>query len=189
VISFKIIAIVGALAMVAFAGYRSTRRHSGSTRKIVSVALVLLFFLGLGLIFVEGQTIDRFIQIREWPTAEAKIVSTEVAGTRAFHPVIGYEYWVDGTKYLGETDMGMPGFGSKAYRKSNSERIISDYPPGTRVPVHYDPENPSQSMIHTAVHYSTYLLITIGTLFYGSGLFGIMQIFVKWFRRDRKEGL
>ena len=173
--SLKIFLFVGIGSLIIFIIHQVFFKGNYVQKTWKSATYCALFSIGATLIFFEGQSIDRFIEIRNWPTTEGKIISSKVAGERAFHPEIGYEYSIAGKTYTGVTDMEMPGFGSRAYRKSNSEKIIFDYPQGIAMKIHYDPENPSVSKIHTSAHYSVYLLITIGALFYGTGIFGILQ--------------
>ena len=50
---------------------------------------------------------------RQWPSTEGQIIASEVAGDRAFHPVITYSYSVEGQTYSHTSILNTPGFGGK----------------------------------------------------------------------------
>jgi hypothetical protein len=148
--------------------------------KIVFVAFVLV---GIISIFKESREIDFSFELRKWPTTAATITSAEIAGIRAFHPIIKYEYELAGVKHTDSTDMDLPGFGNKRTRYSNSEKIIKEYPAGTVLTIHYNPENPSISRVHINAEYSSYLILTTGVMLYGIGFFGLVTQGIQFFRK------
>ena len=88
---------------------------------------------------------------RFWPTAEGKIISSEITlldtdGADEYRPNIVYRYRVGQMEYQGST--AAFGMESVSLRSRNSaERARRPYPVGARVLVHYDPSNPSVSTI------------------------------------------
>jgi hypothetical protein len=153
------------------------------TRKIVPQALLKIrirlifgFFMLAGFLIIisESVRIDLFLAMRHWPTAEAKVVSSRVEGKRAFHPEIIYEYRVGEKIYTGTTDMGVPGFGTKANRLNVAETNVTHYPAGTVITVHYDPNDPSVSQLKIVPTYTVFLLLSVGSILLGVGLWGVL---------------
>jgi hypothetical protein len=164
---------------------------SFSFHSIWNIVFPLCFVSGILVVCVESREINVSFEMRKWPTTKAKIISSQVAGVRAFHPNIRYEYQVDEVYYSDSTDMDLPGFGSKRTRLSDTERIVDENPVGTAITVHYNPDNPAISKVHVHASYSTYLIMTMSAMIYGVGCFGILCILARHFdhRRSRSQNL
>ncbi|KAB2881206.1 DUF3592 domain-containing protein [bacterium] len=145
------------------------------------VKLVFVFMAGIGaaIIIMESRGIDQFLEMREWPTVEAKITSSRVEGRRAFHPEIIYEYTVSGETYTGTTDMGVPGFGTKANRLNVASTNVVHNPVGKIITVHYDPQNPSFSQLRIVPTYTAFILLSVASMLFGTGLWGVFSAFIK----------
>ena len=142
----------------------------------VRIVFLLLTFSGIYLVISESAEIDQFLTIRNWPAAEAKIVSSRVEGKRAFHPEIIYEYQIGDKTYTGETDMGVPGFGTKANRLNVASTHVIRYPAGSMITIHYDPKNPSISFVKILPSYTVFLLLSVGSILFGGGFWGLLII-------------
>lgn len=147
--------------------------------KPVRLVFLIITLSGALIITFEGAEIDLFLKLRNWPTAEAKITSSKVEGKRAFHPEIIYEYQVSGKIYTGTTDMGVPGFGTKANRLNVAETNVIHNPVGKIIIVHYDPNDPSVSRLKILPSYTVFLLLSVGSILFGAGLWGILAGFKK----------
>ncbi len=88
----------------------------------------------------------------QWPMAEAKILTATVAAK--WHPTAGTyyvprvhdAYTVAGQQHVG--DMICPGVEQFGYGgKTEAQTHVARYPVGTNVPVHYNPENPTQAVL------------------------------------------
>jgi hypothetical protein len=143
-----------------------------------SVRIVFLLFAlaGVYLVISESAEIDQFLTIRNWPTAEARIISSKVEGKRAFYPEIIYEYQIGDKTYTGETDMGVPGFGTKANRLNVASTHVIRYPAGSTITIHYDPQNPSISFVKILPSYTVFLLLSVGAILFGCGFWGLLII-------------
>lgn len=148
-------------------------------------ASVVALLSGIVLTWAQSGRLVAEWEMRSWPTAEGVVVETEVAGARAFHPEVHYEYHVNGLVYRGMSDLDVPGFGTKSSRLNVAERTAADYPPGRPVTVHYDPTRPDISRLRIAPSFSTFMFLTIGVLL---GAFSVVWLIrcVFRFRRHRK---
>lgn len=135
--------------------------------------------IGVTVIVLESRDINQFLLMKHWPTAEAIILSSQVEGKRAFHPEIIYEYIVGGKKYLGTTDMGVPGFGTKANRLNVASTNVAQNPVGKTITVHYDPQDPVFSQLRIVPMYTAFLLLSIGSMLLGAGLWGVLTAYVR----------
>lgn len=135
---------------------------------------MVLLLTGVSLVSFESTEIDLFLNMRKWPTTEAKITSSKVQGKRAFHPEIIYEYRIGDKTYTGETDMGVPGFGTKANRLNVAVTNVFHNPVGKILTIHYNPADPAVSYLKILPSYTVFLLLSVGSIFFGTGLWGVL---------------
>jgi hypothetical protein len=140
-------------------------------RGVLYAAIFILLFTGLLIMIVGSARIRRDLEIQSWPSVTGEIISSDVAGSRAFHPEITYSYTIDGVRYIGISDLKMPGFGGKRSRLETAEIIVEEYPPGSGVDVYYDPDIPKQSTLYAGLSYGACLQMTFGFLLYLGGVF------------------
>ena len=139
--------------------------------------LFSLFTLG-GLVFIIWQQnmISAEFARHSWPTAEAKVIATKINGERAYNPELVCRYHVDGTDYLLTTDLNTPPFGRKRARRQTAEIIIGEYPVGSKILVHFNPEHPEQAYIRTGPFWNNYTILMLGLILFASGVFGLLSI-------------
>lgn len=171
-----ILASVSALALLFFVLTKSRLRDK-SFPKSIRIVFFLLTLSGIFIVISESGEIDLFLVMRNWPTTEAGIISSRVEGKRAFHPEIIYEYRVGEKTYTGETDMGVPGFGTKANRLNVAATNVVQNPVGKIITVHYDPQDPSCSLLRIVPSYTVFILLSVGSLLLGAGLWGVLTVF------------
>jgi hypothetical protein len=177
-LSIIIIAVVTVLAVIVFVATFNINIEWVS-KAWVKLFLVFITCIGAAIIVIESHDIDQFLEMRKWPTVEAKIISSRVEGQRAFHPEIIYEYAVSGETYTGTTDMGVPGFGTKANRLNVASTNVVHNPVGKIITVHYDPHNPSNSQLRIVPTYTTFILLSVASMLLGTGLWGVLSAFIK----------
>lgn len=107
----------------------------------------------------------------QWPSVEGTVITSRVAGERALHPEIVYEYSVAGSTFRDSTGFDTPSFGGKSVKQDVAEAIVAKFPSGSRVAVHYNPEMPSQSLLRLSPDWSLYGKIGLGGVLFGLGLF------------------
>jgi len=135
---------------------------------------VIATISGIGLINWQQTEITIAMEQRNWHETTATVLESKVAGDRAYHPEITYEYFADGQKFKGITDLNVPGFGGKNYRKNNASKIINEMPAGTELKVYYDPDNPQISVLHKGPKWSNYMQSGFAVIILSIGLLGII---------------
>jgi hypothetical protein len=140
--------------------------------------LRILFFslllLGIGLIFWQGERISTSLQKRQWPTIIAEITKSNVVGTRAFHPVITYQFNINNNIYRNNTNLSTPGFGGKRSRHDTAETIIKEFPQGKKVKIYYNPQNPQESYMRIGPYWSDFVQFSFGLFLYSMSFFFIL---------------
>ncbi|MBL7960746.1 DUF3592 domain-containing protein [bacterium] len=181
-ISIIIISSVTVLAVIVFLS--TYRLNTDWARKAwVKLIFVTIVCAGAAIIVTESRDINQFLLMKQWPMVEAKIISSRVEGKRAFHPEIIYEYAVKGEMFTGTTDMGVPGFGTKANRLNVASTNVVHNPVGKKITVHYDPRNPAYSQLRIVPTYTTFILLSVASMLFGTGLWGVFSAFI---RKSRK---
>jgi len=140
---------------------------------------VLFSFMTLGgLVFIIWQqmVISGELERRSWPTIQAEVIATRITGERAYNPELVCRYHVNGSDYLLRTDLNTPPFGRKRTRKQTAEIIISEYPVGSVISVHYNPEQPDQACVRTGPFWNNYTVLMLGLILFGGGSFGLLSI-------------
>lgn len=156
---------VAILVALILAGFVALTQGAEALSKIAPnpTRVPAMIFLGIISLFVV--LIARIISksagaAKKWPKAEGEIVCSEVVRlgmresrvgqfgsftrtTDMYAPRVVYAYEVDGKRYQGD-DVGWK---SSANRRAPAEKCIRRFPLHARVPVFYDPAEPSRSML------------------------------------------
>jgi hypothetical protein len=149
-------------------------------RSVWAGGIGLLLF-GIWLIVSQADQLAQWGAVRTWPSTNGVVVASRVAGERAYHPEIVYQYAVNGTTYKDSTSFDTPSFGGRSVKREVAETIVAKFPPGTTVAVHYDPNHPTRSLLRISPDWSLYGKIGLGGTLVGLGLFLI-------FGRRRSRG-
>jgi hypothetical protein len=126
------------------------------TTKILYIAFIVLgvFFIGMAIM----QQLKAKKAEKSWPTAPGVILSS-VVGTHLSHssrggtttqymPEVAYDYQVNEITYKGSS----VGFGKSTASSRKATEIVSRYPQGTSVTVHYDPKDPAKAVLETKAY-------------------------------------
>jgi hypothetical protein len=126
------------------------------TTKIIYIAFIVLgvFFIGMAIM----QQLKAKKAEKTWPTAPGVILSS-IVGTHLSHssrggtttqymPEVAYEYQVNEITYKGSS----VGFGKSTTSSRKATEIVSRYPQGTAVSVHYDPQDPAKAVLETKAY-------------------------------------
>jgi hypothetical protein len=147
----------------------------------IGLSCVGIFFLWRGV--TRRKLAARSLQ---WPVTDGKILASSVKeeirhdaqGNRVkiYIPEARYSYAVARNRYEGAVIR--PGIEQFGYGYTAAAQAqIEQYKPGTSVPVHYDPADPSIAVLQTSESGSVRNLIA-GTLFFLVGIFGL--VFAAW---------
>ena len=140
---------------------------------------IFLVIAGAGMIYHHENEIENELAKRVWPTTGGVVIKSEIAGIRAFRPEVTCKYSVKGQVYQVTTNLGTPGFGNKRSRRDTAARIISDYPVGKTVMIHYDPSAPSQAFLRVGPAWHTFMKLALGIIILIAGLTGSTGNFLK----------
>jgi hypothetical protein len=163
-----------------FAGVVFWRKRPGPKRIVARSAIIIgLFLISLLLLIYGVGSMRHNLEILGWPDVQGEVISSEVAGSRAFHPEIVYRYEINGREFRNTSHVNSPGFGGKTNRLDAAEKIVAKYPPATRITVYYDPNSPGRSYLRRGITYGIYLQLTFGIMLFGSGIFLLIPVFKK----------
>jgi hypothetical protein len=100
---------------------------------------------------------------RPWPVADGMVLSSEVRthtteNRTSYSPIIHYKYQVHGKWYTGSR----LAFGFSNRSREASSDIVEGYAAGTSIPVHYDPNQPENSVLQPGVHSINWLAFVFG---------------------------
>ncbi|WP_395745755.1 DUF3592 domain-containing protein [Prosthecobacter sp.] len=148
--------------------------------------VLLLIFAGLYLAWTGISDIWFTAKARSWPTVQGTIHAKDVwtrsgrHGTADYIPTLRYFYVLNGSSYTSEKirhdSMG-------AASKARALQIISAYSVGMPATVHYDPKNPSNSVLEVGDFYGGTARSAIGL---GFCLLGVVIGRPLWRNFDRK---
>jgi hypothetical protein len=158
----------------------------------MSQGMKLFFSRIFPLIFIAGGAAIAFIGLHDlirarasadWPSIRGRIVESSVdryLGKRpkgrsrtSYYARILYEFSVDGTTFYGHR----VAYGDDSFRyKSDVQDIVSRYPKGKDVIVHYMPGNPAESLLEPGLNGRLWSFPVIGFIFFIVGI--LMAAFV-----------
>ena len=138
----------------------------------------LLSIVGIGLVFINGNKVYQGLLQKEWPTVQCIITSVGVVGGTAYVPEVVYSYKVGKNEYSKKTDLKVPYFGPKSSRKEVAYKTIYDYPKEGKKNVYYNPRNPHESCLKPGATWAEYSRLSLGTMLYGVGAFGLIRIWL-----------
>lgn len=134
---------------------------------IVGLVLgLVLSAVGFGVTFWLGKPLrDQAVASRAWPATEGSIVRSTLEESRSdgkthYSADIGYEYQLDGRTlsgsrvWIGDSYSASPGNEFRA--------AVKRYPVGREVQVHYDPQDPMESVLEPGPTWSGSALYLIG---------------------------
>ncbi|MCK9614100.1 MAG: DUF3592 domain-containing protein [Candidatus Omnitrophica bacterium] len=145
------------------------------------------FILVFGLVWVFGMlyVIIMGLRSKSWPLTTGKIVSSEVRkqvsrarGNRpnpaSYQPYVLYEYSVGGNRMQSE----QLAFGGRMQvSEKRAQKIIENYPAGKNIPVYYNPQKHTQSVLIAGNVIGVYIMLAFGFVFIALGVAGIA---LKW---------
>lgn len=127
---------------------------------------LLFVLLGLSLLVASWHLYQHTSETSRWPTTTCVIESSTVQQylTRVtmYYPAVTYSYTVDGTAYSG--NMIRLNQESSARLQDATERA-AQYPVGSTVTVHYNPQNPSVAVLDTSFSILLYGFIVFSMVF------------------------
>jgi hypothetical protein len=107
---------------------------------------------------VKGRTLRRF---RSWPAATGVVTEQEVSSgtlttTETVLQIMHYSYLVNGAKYSGKLQIII---GKTMGENVRKQAFLDSYPVGRSLEVHYDPADPSKSLIEAGSESGAFLTL------------------------------
>lgn len=125
-------------------------------------------FIGVGLIAlgVGVWMMIKSLRSEHWPVTDGVMLSAEIKSHSGEHgntysAEVTYDYHVGGVGYTGEKIS----IGQMSSSTSYAQGILSRYPVGKKVFVHYSPADSSEAVLETGIHGGTWICIGLGLAF------------------------
>lgn len=151
----------------------------GGSSRLLRIVIVILLSAGIALTVSSSILLNKKMASRFWPTDNGRVISSEIVGGTTYRPQIIYEFKAGGKTIRDTSDLGAPGFGGKNTRLEVAEASINQYPPNAEVTVHYDPDDPSDSVIRLSLGWDN-----LGKLGLGMTLILVNLIVMMSFKRN-----
>jgi hypothetical protein len=123
---------------------------------------VIITVVGAILLFIDSrkkQKVGR-IDIEGWATTGGKVTAVRLDERQLnnyYEPIIEYVYTVKDAEYHG--NKVFPG-DSRSPQKDVAQEILDKHPLNSYVPVHYNPQNPSESALEEQPHPMNFIALT-----------------------------
>lgn len=133
----------------------------------------LFIVMGVGIVGWGGWTLIKSIRTNDWPVTDGVIQSARQKshpdndGSTTYSAEVTYAYQVAGISYTGSKIT----IGSMSSSSEYAQGVLSRYPVGGKVSVHYSATAPTDAVLETGIHGGTWICFAVGTVF---ALFGIM---------------
>ncbi len=133
----------------------------------------LFIAVGLVAVGVGVWLLIRSLRSEHWPVTGGIVQSAEMKshqgkhGSMTYSAEVTYSYQVEGASYMGDK----VSIGQMSSSSEYARGILSRYPVGKKVSVHYSPGDPSDAVLEMGIHGGMWICLGVGTAF---TLFGIM---------------
>ena len=150
-------------------------KRNGYDRKLDEPTSMLLFGalinfgVGVAFFFIACRQIQIAFSSKRWPTTAGKITASDFwsdsgAGPTKYAVSIGYEYIVAGHTFIGtEPRIGLNN--ARTGSRRAAQGLCRKYPVGSRVAVHYDPNDPRRSVVETGMSIPVVLNLLVAIVF------------------------
>ena len=136
---------------------------------------IFLIIIGGLLIFASLKTLIK-ANNSSWKTTNGTITSSKEVAILEFssetivprkEPSVGYEYCVEGNHYSNSNVYNVDNY---VEVDTKTEEILKKFPPGKKVSVHYNQNNPKESFLETASVIPVYLYFLFGCCIFSIGI-------------------
>jgi len=154
--------------------------RTGRIPKIwLTVFSLLLCSAAAWLVTSDVADIRRARQTKQWPTVVGTVVQSEIVGSRAIRPLVIYQYSIDSARFVDSSSLGIPSFGNRRIRRDESSKLTAEYAAGDSVIVHYNPQDPQESMLYAREDWASYVRLSLGVFL---GICGLILVAWVWRR-------
>lgn len=140
---------------------------------------ILFCLVAVAALTYGAKTVLEAQAMQEWPTCRGVIIKSETrwqrgtdGGSSTLIADVQYRYEVEGRTYQGDSiSQGQYGSNDPAHARQEA----GQYPLGSLVDVHYDPDDPQHSFLETNWHWLNAIALVVGSIALIAGLFLIRQ--------------
>jgi hypothetical protein len=154
-------------------------------RPVKMIIIASLGFFGALLLILGLYSTIMDTSASNWPVTEGTITSSQVVSWGSgghdpidYRPSITYQYHVGGKTYNGsQISSGATFYGGvnvDEYEQANA--IVSNYPVGSMVQVHYNPNNPNNAVLETQSSLIEQVPLIIGAVMTAAALIGLFLL-------------
>jgi hypothetical protein len=139
--------------------------------KWLNILLIVLLAAGGYLLVNSSERLTQALARKSWPSAMGRVIKSEAETGKIIRPMVIYAYEVDSRAYIDTTDLQVPGFGNKNKQYEVTHAMVTEFPTGKEILVHYDPKDISNSVIVTTPRWNVYGQIGLGIVLFAGSLF------------------
>jgi hypothetical protein len=143
---------------------------------------VIAFAIGVAVYVVQFRQGLRADASKKWPTSRGTIVSSALEQSpdhkRRYRAAVQYRYRVGGKDY----EANRVFWGGSEGRQKHMASVVSSYPAGSTVPVHYDPQNPDEAVLDPTQNVGSRPLVlyamgmmTLGLFSFTGGVYALLH--------------
>jgi Protein of unknown function (DUF3592) len=143
---------------------------------------LIAFAIGVAVYVVQFRQGLRADASKRWPTSPGSIVSSALEqspGKRwRYRAAVQYRYRVAGKTY----EANRVFWGGNEGRQKHMASVISSYPAGSSVPIHYDPQNPAEAVLNPTQNVGSRPLVlyamgmmTLGLFAFTGGVYAVLH--------------
>ena len=137
----------------------------GNTKGNALIIIVVLIIFGLVLGGFGYVKLKVSRESGTWPTTQGRITMARLDTTRSnnrtkYSPRLNYTYTVAGTRYTGHNVSAVTSYTSR----SRAQTVLSRYPAGSVVTVHYNPAKPSSAVLEPGGSGQALLIMGFGVI-------------------------
>jgi hypothetical protein len=152
-----------------------TRRFGGVEQEMINAILigfgVVAFAIGVVLYVVQFRQGLQADASKKWPTSSGTITASALERSpeskRRYRAVVQYRYRVGAAEYQSDRVF----WGGNEGRQRHMALVVEAYPVGRKVPIHYDPQNPTEAILDPAQNAGSRPLVLYGVAMMALGLF------------------
>ncbi len=147
---------------------------------VVICLAILVCGLGVFLILMGFLSLQQGRQVKSWKLVPGRITRSALEEKRVetshedgvkrtevgYAPMVEYEYQVEGQSITGRRINLV----EKQGTQKAGQKVLSKYPVGATVQVHYDPDNPQESVLETSAGVSSIIFILGGLVLVAAGI-------------------
>lgn len=138
----------------------------GSSRG-VQIFCGLFVVIGLVAVGAGVWTLIKSVRTESWPVTDGVIESAKIQshssskGGTSYSPKVTYTYRVGGANYGGDRIA----IGQMSSSADYAQGVLNRYPVGSKVAVHFSPDDPAEAVLETGIHGGTWISFGVGTAF------------------------